>query len=342
MRKKIVFESYEKDSILSLHNKEKFLSEQETKKGMTPPEAREFFNSAKEAGCLTDDQLNFKELYRIKRDDGQQVLYISADYPSGSVKRVFNDFTFDVIKPDGTKQEGFWDCPEITDTKLKKYIDQGYQKPEDILFKLKKEDPKFYKTIKVDDKVLYFPLYDYKEQAGKKENYPVDSQQYKILKGLEDKNFVINPSQDTKLFDNLEKVNYSIDTKLFPKGLEIYQSQQKGSQANISGAKSSRTSSTVSATTCEESVIEYWNMYKDKMEPSGPDFQNIKDVVQKCTNQRMYRWKDIGGVLGIGGGARRLDRILEVLTNKALEYENVRQPGIGRPYALKPPPTEKR
>ena len=73
------------------------------------------------------------------------------------------------------------------------------------------------------------------------------------------------------------------------------------------------------------------------MPSTGSEFDNLKKVVQACANQNMYRWKNIGGVLGVGGGSRHLDKILEVMTNKLNEYEKVRQPGNGTPWALNPP-----
>lgn len=343
MRKKITLESYEKDYILSLHNREKFLSEQQTNKVMTGKEAKEFFNNAKAAGCLRDPQLNFDDLYSATKDDGQKVIYIKSEQSSGKVKRVFTDFTFDVTSNDGTREEGVWDCDEITNVKLKKYLDQGYQKIEDLFFKSQSKNPEFYQPVAVDGITLYKPVYDYYSQVGVQENYPLGSPQRDFLHKLETAGYVVNPAREDRTFMDLQpSTDVKVDANLFPKGLEVYTNLQKTKNINLSGASGSYKNLKYEPKTCEEAVELYWNRYKDHLPGSGPEFEQLKSQVQNCLYQNMYRWEKIGGVLGIGGGANHLDKILELFTNVIPRYKGVTQPGPGRPYTLKPSRQQKR
>jgi hypothetical protein len=345
MSKLFIIEANEKEKILNLHKKEKRINHVITEQ-KTRSEAIKFFTDAKEAGCLIDPNLDFSNIFK---KTGESRVYIKGTSKTGNVKRVYDDSTWEVVNPKGEKiMSGPWKCDQVAQnvadnsSKLQEYKNQGYQEYKDVVLKTKIDDPKFYETIDfkgVQNNKLYKPLYT-KNEVGKIENWPKDSEQVKILTQLTNDGYIINPSQADLMTGNLEEYTPPIDLSLFPNGPKVYRDITKLPKAT--GSQQTIQQSIVGAQDCENNVKLYWESYKNGIPPKGTNFENMKNIVQACANQNMYRWKGIGGVLGVGGGSRHLDNILEVMINKELEYENVRQPGNGTPWALVSPRIQKR
>lgn len=332
--KQFLVENKEKKKILEMHRS---LMEQSS---VTTNDSEEKLRKSITAGCLTGGKLQ-----RNKKTG--QIFYTkpSKSKPNTNVY-FYSDMTY--AFSDGSKK-GKWKCdiPEPVEPKvdpyqqdkLKEYKNQGFQEYKDVVLKTKVDDPKFYQVVVfkgVENDKLYRPLYSVNE-VGKLENWPADSEQSKILNQLGQEGYVINPSQADLMKGNLKPYTPNIDPSLFPNGLKVYRDITKQSKSNVSSSQKTITSSIVGAENCEKNVQLYWDSYKNDIPASGTDFDNLKNVVQACANQNMYRWKNIGGVFGIGGGKIHLDNILEVMTNKRNEYEKVRMPGNGDPWALSAP-----
>lgn len=356
MRKKITIESYERDFILNLHNKEKlsskkFLTEQKSSTGRSVSQATEFFKTAQRLGCLKNPNLEYDQIYK---DNEKDVFFISTpqEGDTNKVLRVYEDFTFDWIKYDPLDtslkkpeiiKSGFWSCDQISEEKFKKYLDQGYKQFKDILFKPQSGNTEFYEQIKVGETTLFKPVYDYYSQVGVQQNYPLGSPQRDFLNKLETAGYVVNPDREDRTFMDLQpSTDVKVDANLFPKGLEVYTNLKNTKKAGLKSARQTAKSLKYEPKTCEEAVELYWNRYKDHLPGSGPEFEQLKSQVQNCLYQNMYRWKDIGGVLGIGGGANHLDKILELFTGKSERYKGVTRPPFGTPYSLKPSRQQKR
>ena len=358
MNKATIIESKEIERILKLHNKEKNAKNKiilEQAQYKSKAELTKFFTDAKNAGCLTDPNLDFVNFKRIEGEPGSYIKAISKT--TGNVKRVYDDYTWKVVNPEGKViKSGTWKCDakpqsatdsvagpaaDVTDVaaKLSEYKNQGYQEYKDVVQKTKVDDPKFYQVIAfkgVPTDKLYRPLYSM-NTVGKLDTWPVNSEQRKVLDTLIGQGYVIDPNQADRMRGVLKPYNPPVDASLFPNGLTVYTDVRQGSQSNVSDSQQTLQSSIVGAENCEKNVQLYWDSYKNNIPSSGSDFDNLKNVVQACVNQNMYRWKNIGGVLGIGGGSRHLDKILEVMTNKTQEYEKTRLPGNGTPWALNAP-----
>jgi hypothetical protein len=119
----------EKDYILKLHKKEvNNLFEQVAK---NKDEALSFFNKARENTCLKDPNLDFTKIFS---KEGTSKVYIKGvSQKTGNVKRVFDDYTWEVVDPTGKQlSSGRWTCntpakPDPSkdqDEKLKKYFEQ--------------------------------------------------------------------------------------------------------------------------------------------------------------------------------------------------------------------------
>jgi hypothetical protein len=345
MNKRLFVESNEKQKILDQHKKEmKVIKKIITEQSKNRSEAIKFFTDAKNSGCLTDANLDFTGVFK---QPGENSVYIKGvSKTTGNTKRIFDDYTWKVVNSKGDViKSGTWSCKKQEEnvqdisTKLPEYKNQGYQEYKDVVLKTKIDDPKFYEIIAfkgVPTDKLYRPLYSVNE-VGKIENWPADSEQRKVLEQLLKDGFIINPSQVDKMSGNLELYVPQIDASLFPNGLQVYRDKRKPQTSNVNVSKENIKSSTVGAQNCEEGVQTYWDSYKNNAPSEGTVFDNMKNIAQACANQNMYRWKDIGGVLGVGGGKRHLDNILEVMTNKRQEYEKVRMPGNGTPWALNAP-----
>ena len=332
--KQFLVEDAEKETILTMHKS--FIKEQSS-----VTDDLEKLRKSITAGCLTGGKL------QRKKSTGQYFYTKPSKSKPDTNVYFYSDMTYSFS--DGSKK-GKWKCdivepvePKVDPNqpaKLQEYKNQGFQEYKDVVLKTKVDDPKFYQVVVfkgVENDKLYRPLYSMNE-VGKLENWPADSEQRKILDQLVKDGYVINPSQADLMKGDLEPYTPpNIDPSLFPNGLKVYRDINKQSQSDVSASQTTITSSTVGAQNCEKNVQLYWDSYKNNIPPKGTKFDNLKNVVQACANQNMYRWKDIGGVLGIGGGARHLDNILEVMTNKRNEYEKVRLPGNGTPWALNAP-----
>lgn len=346
MSKNLIIESNEKNFILNLHNQEKkqvkkLISEQSQSKNRS--EALKFFTDAKSAGCLTDANLDFTNVYKMA---GENKVYIKGvSKTTGNAKRVYDDYTWKVVNSKGDViKSGTWTCKKSEDVvvdnkgKLQEFKNQGYQEYKDVVLKTKIGDPKFYEVIDfkgVENDKLYRPLYSVNE-LGKIENWPEDSEQRKVLKELIDSGFIINPSQADLMKGGLEEYIPNVSASLFPNGLKVYIDARKRKELDTTKAQELITSK-LDPATCEKDIQRYWDLYKNNESPTGSAFTSLKTKVQACANQNMYRWKDIGGVFGVGGGSRHLDNILEVMTNKRDKYENVNLPGNGTAWALNAP-----
>lgn len=347
MNKNIITE--EKNRILELHSKEKkILNEQVS-------DVKTNLQSLLDNGCIPSGQVvKMKSStpllqYAIKKESVKTpgtYVYFFIDNRFGYMDAQ-NKFSFG---------QGKWECNKRvqqqqqqnqqidTSKKLQELKNEGYEEYKDVVLKTKINDPKFYKSINfngVETNKLYQPIYKQNE-VGKIENWPEGSEQQKILQQLKNQGLVINPSQADIAYGNLEEYTPNIPDGLFPNKLKVYRDITKPSKTATVTSQEDYTSSTVGSQDCEQTVQLYWDSYKRNLPSKGTKFDDLKNKVQSCVNQNMYRWKKIGGVAGIGGGKRHLDKILEVMTNKEMEYENTSNPGRQTPWALKPPPVSGR
>jgi hypothetical protein len=132
--KKILFvENQERENILTQHEEQKPINllEQSAK---VIEDARKLFKRAQSQGCLTDPGLDYNNL-KFKKSQPNKIYIISVGKTSGKVKRVYNDFTFEILDPSGkVLKSGTWSCEEKTEPvqtpqqkkeqDIKKYLDQ--------------------------------------------------------------------------------------------------------------------------------------------------------------------------------------------------------------------------
>lgn len=331
MKNKFLIEQKEVERILILHKNEKLLQEQDNitsnqLSSKNRQEAVEFFNQAKTFGCLTDKNLDFIKIYKSKvKPNSVYIKGISQN--TGNTKRVFDDFSWTIVDSTGTQiKSGVWSCPgmekqqqdtdvEVQNTqKTKDEYKQKYgaQEYSEIMYKTKADDPSFYKKVPfrgVEKNTLYIPTYKKNFVPADKSQYSSDSEQYKYLDALEKQGYILNPSLVDK--SGLKEIKFnSQDTQgIFPNGLTVYLNPS-GEDVVTDDKK------------CKEIISNYFKDFSSKNRGNDVDFNKKKFAAQACKNDNANgKWK-----LGLFGGANKVKQMLDVLSRKQEQFDNIRMP----------------
>jgi len=286
------------------------------------------------AGCLKGG--------KILTNANQTKYVYRATTKSGKIV----DFTADMnYKFDDGSKSGKWKCDEIakmeataaqsaadTAMKAKSLTDKiaelkkeyNAQEYKDLLYKDKANDPTFYQKIPlegVESGFLYIPNKD-KEYLTLSLSGKTDTPQGEIIKALEDKGYILNPTPLQKT--SFRKIKFENEELggLFPNGIIAYIDPKKlFAKTDAEGVELQGAKSVINTKECKEFINQYWENYRDDDTGTDVEFNKLKAQVMAC-KRRYYpnRW----GLLGIAGN--QIDKKIDVLSRKRNEFDGLTTP----------------
>lgn len=281
----------EKDYILKLHKKEvNNLFEQVAK---NKNEALSFFTGAQKNSCLKDPNLDFTKVFSKQ---GTSKVYIKGVSPkTGNVKRVFDDYTWEVVDPTGKQlSSGRWTCDNTPakpdpdkdqNEKLKKYF-EGW--------------------------VQYFkgqPQYQEVEVVSELDATPVQKSTYKQIS-------IPNSAKDT----GTEKFVY-ISAK------KVESSSGEGPN-QAQSRKDIQQKADYSKDECEKILEQWYQNYSTKPDDFDKAYFDVERPKAMYCKRRFYKkW-------GVDFNSGRLNKIIEFMSRQRDEFEGRTSPSMRSSWKL--------
>jgi len=293
MKKLLFIESQEKEKILTQHAEQKPINifEQSAK---VIDDAKKLFKRAQTQGCLKDPGLDFNNL-KYKKSQPDKIYIISVGKTSGKVKRVYNDFTFEILDPSGKViKSGTWSCNEQVVTPQQK----------------KDEDLKKY----LDQWVAYYsgqPQYQGSQIKHQLDVTPVEKSTWKEIS-------IPNSAKET----GSEKFVYISSEKKKEEGGGESPKDEKTSLKDV------RTSSDISKDDCEKVIEQWYQNFATK--PDDFDkayFDKEKPKAMYCKRRFYKKW-------GVDFNAARLNKIIEFMSRIRDNFEGRISPSLRSPWKL--------
>jgi len=292
-------------------------------------------NAAQAAGCISNGNLikyqGKATYFKVATKDSDK-----NRYKQGDKLLIYPDYTYTVLGPDNVKKGTYsWTCPEINKTAETKKLQStnlskdelkqkyGAQEYSEIENKKEADNPNFYKKIPqdgVDTGFLYIPVYQ-KELLGTS-GYTANSPQSEIIKALQKKGYILNPSPLEKT--SFRKVKFENEELggLFPNGIVAYiDPKNLFAKTATDGSTLDNATSVINTKECKMVINQYWENYRDDITGTDVEFNKLKAQVMAC-KRRYYpnRW----GLLGIAGN--QIDKKIDVLSRKANEFDGLTTP----------------
>jgi hypothetical protein len=292
--KKILFvENQERENILTQHEEQKPINllEQSAK---VIEDARKLFKRAQSQGCLTDPGLDYNNL-KFKKSQPNKIYIISVGKTSGKVKRVYNDFTFEILDPSGkVLKSGTWSCEEKTEP-----VQTPQQK--------KEQDIKKY----LDQWVVYYsgqPSYKGLQIKHQLDVTPVEKATWKQIS-------IPDSAKDT----GSEKFIYVSSEKQQVDGEKPKEDKT---------LKDVRVSTDIPKDECEKIIEQWYQNFATK--PDDFDkayFDKEKPRAMYCKRRFYKKW-------GVDFNASRLNKIIEFMSRTRDSFEGRISPSLRSPWKL--------
>lgn len=275
----------EKNNILFLHKKEiNNIFEQVAK---NKSEGLKFFQDAKDSKCLNDTNLDFTKVFL--KQGTNKIYIIGKSQNTGNVKRVYDDYTWEVVDPTGKQLNvGRWTC----ETKKTPTTDPNKDQQE----KLKKYFNQW---------VEYFsgkPQYEGSTIVSELDATPVQKATYKQVP-------IPNSAKDT----GTEKFVYISSKK------EESSGEQGGQQPQ--SRKDVQQKADYSKDECEKILEQWYQNYSTKPDDFDKDyFDSERPKAMYCKRRFYKKW-------GVDFNSGRLNKIIEFMSGERDTFERRTSPG---------------
>jgi hypothetical protein len=294
MKKLLFVESQEKERILNQHSKQRPINifEQSAK---VIDDAKKLFKRAQTQGCLTDAGLDFNNL-RYNKSKPDKIYIESIGKTSGKRKRVYNDFTFEILDPSRKViKTGTWSCNEQVVTPQQK----------------KDEDLKKY----LDQWVTYYsgqPLYKGAQIKHQLDVTPVEKATWKEVS-------IPNSAKET----GSEKFVYiSSEKKKEEQGTGDPKKDENPSLKDV------RTASDIGKDDCEKVIEQWYQNFATKPEDFDKAyFDKERPRAMYCKRRFYKKW-------GVDFNASRLNKIIEFMSRTRDNFEGRISPSLRSPWKL--------
>ena len=294
MKKTLFLESQEKEEILSQHAEQKPINllEQSAK---VIEDARKLFKRAQNQGCLTDPGLDYNNL-KFKKSQPNKIYIISVGKTSGKVKRVYNDFTFEILDPSGkVLKSGTWSCEEKTEP-----VQTPQQKKEQDIKKYLEQWVEYYKKQ---------PLYKDSQIKHQLEVTPVEKSTWKAV-------LIPDSAKET----GSEKFVYISSEKQ-----QVDGGTPKDEKSSL---KDVRTASDISKDDCEKIIEQWYQNFSTKPEDFDKAyFDKERPRAMYCKRRFYKKW-------GVDFNASRLNKIIEFMSRIRDNFEGRTSPSLRSPWKL--------
>lgn len=282
----------EKNNILFLHKKEiNNIFEQVAK---NRSEGLKFFQDAKDNKCLNDTNLDYTKVFL--KQGTNKIYIIGKSQRTGNVKRVYDDYTWEVVDPTGKQlNAGRWTCESkktpVTDPnkdqqdKLKKYFDAW---------------------------VLYFkgqPQYTDVDVVSELDATPVQKATYKQVS-------IPNSAKDM----GTEKFVY----------ISAKKSESSGGEGpnQAQSRKDIQQKADYSKDECEKILEQWYQNYSTKPDDFDKAYFDVERPKAMYCKRRFYKkW-------GVDFNSGRLNKIIEFMSRQRDEFEGRTSPSMRSSWKL--------
>ena len=331
MSKKFILENEEVMRILSLHKEQKNKIEEQTKSSTSTKRSRadliDFYTKAKTNGCITDQNLDLSNFFRVAGQDRAYVKGPSASM-KGMVKRVYDDFSWEVVDPATGKalKGNKWSCkalePAVVDptiatdnsSKIASLKKQNWKTRDELVGVDLTTIDKVYDKQTIGDVTLYRPKGHASDLTLDTSTAEFNKEQREFIDDFEKKGYEVNPTRVQR--DNMVAVSakqLGAPDDLFPNGLTLYydpNKQSKISRKDTSVLGDILANQSVDRQACRKNVEDYFKSFKQKYSVvvDNATIYKAKRIVQACKDQYYpNKW-------GILGGGNKLNDYIEILS----------------------------
>jgi len=357
MSKKLIIESEEVMRILSLHEtqKKKIQEQTSTETSKAPvllkrnrQELIQFFATAKANGCLTDANLGYGDFFRKPGDDKGYIKGPSAKM-ADKVKRVYDDFTWEVIDPKtgAVLKSGKWVCkglepdapvvdPNADD--INREIAAGLWKKRADLVNVSNAE-----LMQLYEKHPKYDLYKLKTATSKQGNYSPEQQAWINTwnNATDDVTGQKNANAYKTTLTDAEKASQSFiefivpgSETVFPDGgLKVWYNPNNVKNVTSSVLSTIIQNQTPNREACKKNVADFYTAYdrRESIKLTPKQIFDANKIVQSCADKYSpNKW-------GILGGGNKLDTYIKLLKGETVSgyKDGPHTTGPGSEFRLK-------